>query len=86
MALENPNAEKAKAILEVRDLYVGYYADLHILRGLNLAAEKGKLTTILGANGVGSLRCSRRFMDFSGHILARFSSTGATSSAHQHIN
>ena len=40
-------------MLEVRDLYVGYYADLHILRGLNIKAETGKLTTILGANGVG---------------------------------
>lgn len=40
-------------MLEINDLYVGYYADLHIIRGLNLKAETGKLTTILGANGVG---------------------------------
>lgn len=40
-------------MLEVKDLYVGYYPDLHILQGVNLAAEKGKLTTVLGANGVG---------------------------------
>ena len=40
-------------MLEINDLYVGYYEDLHILRGLNLVAEKGKLTAILGANGVG---------------------------------
>lgn len=40
-------------MLEIKDLYVGYYEDLHILRGLNLKAEKGKITTILGANGVG---------------------------------
>ena len=40
-------------MLEIRDLYVGYYEDLHILRGLSLSAETGKLTTILGANGVG---------------------------------
>ena len=55
MTLDNPNAEKAKSdvMLDVRDLYVGYYADLHILRGLYLQAEAGKLTTILGANGVG---------------------------------
>ncbi|MEM6282728.1 MAG: ABC transporter ATP-binding protein [Chloroflexota bacterium] len=39
--------------LDVQDLYVGYYADLHILRGLNLQVQQGKLTTILGANGVG---------------------------------
>jgi branched-chain amino acid transport system ATP-binding protein len=40
-------------MLEVKDLYVGYYRDLHILQGVNLSAEKGKLTTVLGANGVG---------------------------------
>jgi len=40
-------------MLEIKDLYVGYYADLHILRGLNLTAAEGKITTILGANGVG---------------------------------
>ena len=40
-------------MLEIKDLYVGYYEDLHILRGLDLTAQNGKLTTILGANGVG---------------------------------
>ena len=40
-------------MLEIQDLYVGYYEDLHILRGLSLTAETGKLTAILGANGVG---------------------------------
>ncbi|MDE2636945.1 MAG: ABC transporter ATP-binding protein [Chloroflexota bacterium] len=40
-------------MLEIQDLYVGYYEDLHILRGLSLRAESGKLTAILGANGVG---------------------------------
>jgi branched-chain amino acid transport system ATP-binding protein len=40
-------------MLEVRDLYVGYYKDLNILQGINIKAETGKLTTVLGANGVG---------------------------------
>lgn len=40
-------------LIHLEDLYVGYYRDLHIIRGINLAAEKGKLTAILGANGVG---------------------------------
>ena len=40
-------------MLEIRDLYVGYYEDLHILRGLSLTADTGKMTAILGANGVG---------------------------------
>jgi branched-chain amino acid transport system ATP-binding protein len=40
-------------MLEVRDLYVGYYKDLNILQGIDIKAETGKLTTVLGANGVG---------------------------------
>lgn len=40
-------------MLEVKDLYVGYYEDLHILQGIDLQAEEGKITTILGSNGVG---------------------------------
>ena len=40
-------------MLEVRDLYVGYYKDLNILQGININAETGKLTTVLWANGVG---------------------------------
>ena len=40
-------------MLEVKDLYVGYYEDLNIIQGLNLIARPGRITTILGANGVG---------------------------------
>lgn len=40
-------------MLEMKDLYVGYYRDLNILQNLNITVEKGKITTILGANGVG---------------------------------
>jgi len=40
-------------MLEVRDLYVGYYKDLNILQGVNLTAQTGKITAVLGANGVG---------------------------------
>ncbi len=40
-------------MLEVRDLYVGYYKDLNILQGVNILARTNKLTCILGANGVG---------------------------------
>jgi branched-chain amino acid transport system ATP-binding protein len=40
-------------MLEIKDLYVGYYEDLNIIQGLNLVARPGKITTILGANGVG---------------------------------
>jgi len=40
-------------MLEVKDLYVGYYRDLNILQGVSITAERGKITTVLGANGVG---------------------------------
>ena len=60
-------------MLEIKDLYVGYYADLHILRGLNLKAENGKLTTILGANGVGKSTLLKAIYGFlkphSGQVL-----------------
>lgn len=40
-------------MLEVRDLYVGYYKDLNILQGVHLTAKANQLTCVLGANGVG---------------------------------
>ena len=40
------------AILEVRDLASGYEG-VQILWGVNLALEPGKLTTLVGSNGVG---------------------------------
>ncbi len=41
------------AVLEMRDLYVGYYRDLNILQGLNVVARRNRITAVLGANGVG---------------------------------
>ena len=40
-------------ILELRELYVGYYRDLNILQNLNIKARENQITAILGANGVG---------------------------------
>jgi len=40
-------------MLEINDLYVGYYRDLNILQGVDLTAREGTITTVLGANGVG---------------------------------
>lgn len=40
-------------MLEVNDLYVGYYKDLNILQGVSLNAEVADITVVLGANGVG---------------------------------
>lgn len=41
------------AVLELRNLSVGYYSDLNILSDLDIVARRGQITTILGANGVG---------------------------------
>jgi branched-chain amino acid transport system ATP-binding protein len=40
-------------MIEIKDLHVGYYRDLDILRGVSVTAEEAKITTVLGANGVG---------------------------------
>ena len=40
-------------MLDIKNLYVGYYRDLNILQDVTLTAQEGKITTILGANGVG---------------------------------
>ena len=40
-------------MLEVNDLHVGYYKDLNILQGVDLRANSGQITAVLGANGVG---------------------------------
>jgi branched-chain amino acid transport system ATP-binding protein len=40
-------------MLKISDLYVGYYRDLNILQGVDLIAGERKITTVLGANGVG---------------------------------
>ena len=49
----NGQSQNDRKMLEVRDLYVGYYKDLNILQNLELGARKSKISTILGANGVG---------------------------------
>lgn len=43
----------SEAVLELRDVSVGYYRDLNILSDLDITARRGQITTILGANGVG---------------------------------
>ncbi|MFO7742907.1 MAG: ABC transporter ATP-binding protein [Anaerolineae bacterium] len=40
-------------MLEIEDLYVGYYKDLNILQGVSLSVRGGEITAVLGPNGVG---------------------------------
>jgi branched-chain amino acid transport system ATP-binding protein len=53
LAAQGRELDPAAIALEVQELYVGYYKDLNILQGISLKAERAKITTILGANGVG---------------------------------
>ena len=59
-------------MLEVRELYAGYYRELHILQGVNLVARPGQLTAVLGANGVGKSTLLKAVFGFltpaSGHV------------------
>jgi len=40
-------------MLDVKNLYVGYYRDLNIIQDLSISAQSNKITAVLGANGVG---------------------------------
>jgi branched-chain amino acid transport system ATP-binding protein len=51
-------------VLEMRDLHVGYYRDLNILQGLNIKVQRNRITTILGANGVGKSTALRAVFGF----------------------
>ncbi len=53
MGTHGSDVDSTSTILEIQDLYVGYYEDLNILQGINLKVQSAKITTILGANGVG---------------------------------
>src|SRR5512144_1291957 len=49
------------AILEVRDLNSGY-GEVQILWGVSLAIQEGKLTSLVGGNGVGKTTLLRTVM------------------------
>ena len=76
-------------MLQIQDLYVGYYEDLHILRGLSLTAQTGKLTAILGANGVGKSTLLKAVYGFlkphSGNVLLNGADVTGTAT-HELIN
>ena len=40
-------------MIEINELYVGYYKDLDILQGVSLMAQEAQIVAVLGANGVG---------------------------------
>ena len=48
-----PENSEEKVVLEIQNLYVGYYRDLNILQDISIKVRKNQITAILGANGVG---------------------------------
>jgi len=59
-------------MLEIKDLYVGYYKDLNILQGVSLTARDAQITAVLGPNGVGKSTLLKSIFGFvephRGHI------------------
>ncbi len=53
MAESGQGGNGAEVVLEMTDLYVGYYRGLDIIQGVDLKARKHQITAVLGANGVG---------------------------------
>lgn len=76
-------------MIEISDLHVGYYKDLDILRGVSMNAEESRITTVLGANGVGKSTLLKAIYGFlkprSGQILLQSRDISGTP-PHQLIN
>ncbi len=51
-------------MLEVKNLYVGYYKDLNIIQDLSISARSNKITAVLGANGVGKSTALKAMFGF----------------------
>ena len=51
------------SLLEVRDVHT-YYGDSHVLQGVNINVEKGKVVAILGRNGAGKTTLLRSIIGF----------------------
>jgi branched-chain amino acid transport system ATP-binding protein len=51
-------------LLLIRDVHT-YYGDSHILQGISLAADAGRITCLLGRNGAGKTTTVRTIMGFS---------------------
>jgi branched-chain amino acid transport system ATP-binding protein len=73
-------------MIEINELHVGYYKDLDILRGVSLRAERAKITTVLGANGVGKSTLLKAIYGFlkprAGQILLQGQDIVGTASHH----
>ena len=55
-------------MIEVRDVFAGYTAEVDILRGMTLHAEQKEIVTLLGPNGCGK---STLLKTIAGYLLPR---------------
>lgn len=73
-------------MIEIEDLHVGYYKDLDILRGVSMTAQEARITTVLGANGVGKSTLLKAIYGFlkprAGHIRLQGQDIAGTPSHH----
>lgn len=51
------------SLLEIRNIHT-YYGDSHVLQGVNVTIEKGKVVAVLGRNGAGKTTLVRSIMGF----------------------
>jgi branched-chain amino acid transport system ATP-binding protein len=51
------------SLLEVREIHT-YYGDSHVLQGVNITVERGKVVAILGRNGAGKTTLLRSIIGF----------------------
>ena len=73
-----PENTETPVVLEIKNLYVGYYKDLNIIQDINIKVRYNQITTILGANGVGKSTALKAIFGFlkpnAGDILLEGSS------------
>ena len=61
-----------ETVLEIENLYAGYYKDLNIIQDICIKVRRNQITAILGANGVGKSTHSKPFSDFCVPMPERF--------------
>ncbi len=59
-----PENSEENVVLEIQNLYVGYYRDLNILQDITIKVRKNQITAILGANGVGKSTALKAIFGF----------------------
>ena len=53
-----------EAVLEIENLYAGYYKDLNIIQDICIKVRRNQITAILGANGVGKSTALKAIFGF----------------------